>query len=69
MKSIKGLTLIAITSRKNIDVLMFEVSWTLEGKVVRTTEEREACMKYLFLFTITMHDRTITVLYTDTIGY
>ena len=33
-----------------------------------TTTEREACMKYLFLFTISMHERTITVVvaYNDT---
>ena len=66
----KGINAYWYNITQNIYVLMFEVSWTSEGKSLwRTTTERngEACMKYLFLFTITMHDRTITVVpYNDT---
>ena len=66
----KGINAYWYNITQNIYVLMFEVSWTSEGKSLwRTTTEKngEACMKYLFPFTISMHDRTITVVvYNDT---
>lgn len=66
MKNIKGLTLISIPSRKNIYVLMFEVSLMdlTEGKSCKE-QQRAGSMHdiSIFLFTITMHERTITVVW------